>query len=191
VKKERQDLDDTELVIMAQEGDVSAFEAIYDRHLSGVTRVLASYAGPDRDALDDLTQDVFYRVIDRIGSYVPRRPFSHWLYTIALNVGRNHTRQRSKFVVLDPTEFDGISNEREEPPKWPEELVEVTLMRMVTGLPDHMREVVSLRVGSGMSYGEIAEVLGIPEGTARSRMHGAVAILRAQMSGEQSKKETR
>ncbi|MCK5407275.1 MAG: hypothetical protein KAJ37_07470, partial [Candidatus Krumholzibacteria bacterium] len=53
-----------------------------------------------------------------------------------------------------------------------------TLTRLVAGLPMQMREVVSLRIGSDMSYGEIAEMLGIPEGTARSRMHNAVKILR-------------
>lgn len=184
-------LSDIELVALAKEGDASAFEDIYDRHVSGVVRALASFVGPDRDALDDLTQDVFYRVIDGIGSYTPSRPFSHWLYTIALNVGRNHVRERSKLVVLDPAAFDGISSGREAPADWNDELVEVRLMRLVTGLPEHMREVVSLRIGSAMSYGEIAEVLGISEGTARSRMHAAVASLRSQIGGVRSKKETR
>jgi RNA polymerase sigma-70 factor (ECF subfamily) len=189
VKERRKNLSDADLAVLAQQGDVSAFEEIYERHVSGVRRVLASFAGPDRDALDDLTQDVFYRVIDGIESYVPNRPFSRWLYTVALNVGRNHARQRSKLVVLDPAEFDGLLND--ELASRSEELLEFTLMRLVTRLPEHMREVVSLRIGSAMSYGEIAEVLGIPEGTARSRMHGAITILRGQIGGVQSKKETK
>ncbi len=191
MKKRRKDLSDTDLALLAQQGDVSAFEEIYDRHVSGVARALASFVGPDRDALDDLTQDVFFRVIDGIGSYVPRHPFSHWLYTIALNVGRNHTRRQSKLVFLDPNEFDGISGDKQDIATWPGEMMEVTLMRLVARLPDHMREVVSLRIGSGMPYGEIAEVLGVPEGTARSRMHGAVTILRGQIVGRVRKKETK
>ena len=191
MKKKRQPLDDNELAILAQTGDVSAFEEIYDRHVSGIARALASFVGPDRDALDDLTQEVFFRVIDGMGSYVPRHPFSHWLYTIALNVGRNHARQQSKLVVLDPSEFDDISKGRGEAVTWPNELIEVTLMRLAARLPDPMREVVSLRVGSGMSYGEIAEVLGVPEGTARRRMHDAVAILRSQLAPPVDKKETK
>jgi RNA polymerase sigma-70 factor (ECF subfamily) len=54
-----------------------------------------------------------------------------------------------------------------------------------------MREVVSLRIGSNMPYGEIGELLGIPEGTARSRMHNAIATLRERlgMNTPQSEKE--
>lgn len=191
MKNRPQTLSDAELVALARTGDAAAFEGIYDRHVPGVVRALASFVGPDRDALDDLTQDVFCRVIDGIGSYVPDWPFSHWLYTIALNVGRNHVRERSKLVVLDPDAFDGISSGREAPADWNDELLEVRLMRLVTRLPEHLREVVSLRIGSEMSYGEVAELLGIPEGTARSRMHAAVASLRAQIGGVRSKKETR
>ena len=174
-------LSDTELALLAKDGDSSAFEEIYDRHASGIARVLASYAGPDRDILDDLTQEVFFRVIDSLTSYVPSHPFPHWLYTIALNVGRNHIRRRSKVISVDPRELDSISSDQDRIGDWSEEIIEVTLIRLVTHLPDHMREVVSLRIGSGMPYGEIAEVLGIPEGTARSRMHHAVRILREKV----------
>jgi RNA polymerase sigma-70 factor (ECF subfamily) len=182
-------LSDTELALLAKDGDSSAFEEIYDRHASGIARALASYAGPDRDILDDLTQEVFFRVIDSLVSYVPSHPFPHWLYTIALNVGRNHIRRRSKVVSVDPRELDSISRDQDRIGDWSEEIIEVTLIRLVTHLPDHMREVVSLRIGSGMPYGEIAEVLGIPEGTARSRMHHAVRILREKVGVPISRRE--
>jgi RNA polymerase sigma-70 factor (ECF subfamily) len=182
-------LSDTELALRAKEGAVSAFEEIYNRHASGIAKVLASYAGPDRDVLDDLTQDVFYRAIDGIASYVPSHPFTHWLYTIALNVGRNHVRRQSKVVVLDPNDFDSIAGNDGGTADWSEEIIEVTLIQLITHLPNHVREVISLRIGSDLSYGEIAEVLGIPEGTARSRMHTAVTTLRGKLGVKNSKKE--
>jgi len=181
VNREKADPSDTELAALAQEGDVLAFEAIYDRHAAGVSRALASYAGPDRDVLDDLTQDVFFRVIDGIATYVPSHPFSHWLYTIAVNVGRNYVRRQSKVVFLDPHEFEGISSAMDGGADWSEAVTCAKLMRLVARLPETMREVVSLRIGSGMSYGEIAEILGIPDGTARSRMHNALGVLRRQI----------
>jgi RNA polymerase sigma-70 factor (ECF subfamily) len=189
VKRDRASLSDAELVVLAQEGDVSAFEAIYDRHATGVSRALASFAGPDRDALDDLTQDVFFRAIDRIGSYVASRPFSHWLYTIALNVGRNYVRRQSKVVLLDPYEVEKVSSSVDSSADWSEAVISAKLMRLVTHLPEAMREVVSLRIGSGMSYGEIGELLGIPDGTARSRMHNALAILKTQIGLPESRKK--
>jgi RNA polymerase sigma-70 factor (ECF subfamily) len=185
-------LDDSELVVLAREGDGSAFEEIYDRHCTGIARALASFAGPDQDLLDDLTQEVFLRVIKSLASYVPTHPFSHWLYTIALNVGRNFARTQSRVIPVNPSEFDRTPDGPNETTDWSEEIMAKTLTRLVTGLPIQMREVVSLRVGSDMSYGEIAEVLGIPEGTARSRMHNAIKVLRDRsgISREMRRKES-
>ena len=171
-------LDDSDLVMLAQKGDAMAFEAIYDRHSPGVARALGSFAGPDRDLLDDLTQDVFLKVVNGLASYSPTHPFSHWLFTIALNVGRNHARRQSKVNPVNPSELDDFAGEDAHTIDWSEEIMAKTLTRMVAGLPVQMREVVSLRVGSDMSYGEIAEILGIPVGTARSRMHNAIKTLR-------------
>ena len=189
MNRENARLSDTELAALARGGDASAFEAIYDRHAAGVSRALASYAGPDRDVLDDLTQDVFFRVIDGIASYVPSHPFSHWLYTIALNVGRNHVRRQSKIVFLDPHEVEGVSSGMDGGADWSEVVIGAKLMQLVARLPEAMREVVSLRIGSGMSYREIAEFLGIPDGTARSRMHNALGILRRQIGLPEARKK--
>ena len=191
MRNRQKDLDDTQLALLAKEGDASAFEEIYDRHASGIARALASYAGPDQDTLDDLTQEVFLRVIKGLASYVPSHPFPHWLYTIALNVGRNHVRQRSRVVLVDPCELDSISSDDDQIVEWSQEIIQARLIRLVTRLPDRMREVVSLRLGSGMPYSEIAQVLGIPEGTARSRMHNALRVLRKKLGIPISNKERR
>lgn len=184
-------MSDTELARRAKEGDAPAFEEIYDRHSPGIARALASFAGPDRDLLDDLTQDVFFRVIKGLPSYVPSHPFPHWLYTIALNVGRNHARRRSVVVFFDPNDLDDVSNTRDRITGCsdPTDIIGADLMGLVARLPDLLREVVSLRIGADMSYGEIAELLGIPEGTARSRMHNALGTLRGQMGLRTAKKE--
>ncbi|UCH83945.1 MAG: sigma-70 family RNA polymerase sigma factor [Candidatus Latescibacterota bacterium] len=179
---------DTELALRAKAGDAAAFEAIYDRHVDGVARALASFAGPDRDLLDDLTQDVFYRVIDGLHSYTPRRPFAHWLYTVALNVGRNHARRSSKVIPVDPSDMEKLAANGDRSSTWIEEVIEVTLIRLVKRLPDRLRDVVSLRIGSNFTYDEIGEMLGIPAGTARSRMHNAIGILRQELGIVDQKK---
>lgn len=167
-------LSDAELARLAQAGRDDAFEAIYERHAPGVARALASFAGVDRDLLDDLVQDVFVRVVGGLPSYTPTHPFPHWLYTIALNVGRNHARRAAKVVPVNPADLDGLAGGVD--PADPGDAVALT--RLVARLPVAMREVVSLRVGADMTYGDIAELLGIPEGTVRSRMHNALRALR-------------
>ena len=179
-------LRDAELVVLAQNGSATAFEAIYDRHAGGVARALSSFAGPDHELLDDLVQDVFLRVVGGLSSYRPSHPFSNWLYTIALNVGRNHARRGLLVVPVNPTDIEDMAGSHQ--PSDP--ATAVTLARMVARLPAAMREVVSLRAGAEMSFGEIAETLGIPEGTARSRMHNAVRILRDRFGAGEKRRST-
>ena len=174
-------LSDTELALLARDGNVSAFEEIYDRHAPGVARALASYAGVDADALDDLVQEVFFKVIEGLASFVPQRPFPHWLYTVALNTGRNHVRNRARELSVDPSELESMPLLGNEAADCTDDILGARLVRLVASLPEHMREVVSLRIGSDMPYGEIGDILGIPEGTARSRMHNAIASLRERL----------
>ncbi|MFO7654582.1 MAG: sigma-70 family RNA polymerase sigma factor [Candidatus Krumholzibacteriia bacterium] len=173
--------DDADLVILAQAGSAAAFEQIYDRHVGGVGRALASFAGPDRHLLDDLVQEVFLRVVQALPRYSPSRPFTHWLFTIALNVGRNHVRRPARVVPVDPAELAELADLADlagahEPDSDP--ALASALMRRVAELPAPVQEVVSLRVGADLSYREIAAILHIPEPTARRRMHDAVTVLR-------------
>jgi RNA polymerase sigma-70 factor (ECF subfamily) len=184
-------LSDTELALLARDGNAVAFEEIYDRHAPGVARALASFAGADADALDDLVQDVFFKVAEGLSSYAPRRPFPHWLYTIALNTGRNHVRDRARELPVETSELESLAARKNSTADCTEDILGARLVRLVSALPEHMREVVSLRIGSDLSYSEIGEILDIAEGTARSRMHSALAILREQLgvTGSGSEKE--
>jgi RNA polymerase sigma-70 factor (ECF subfamily) len=191
VRNEIAKLNDTELALLARDGNAAAFEEIYDRHAPGVARALASFAGTDASALDDLVQDVFFKVIEGLESYVPRRPFPSWLFTIALNTGRNHVRDRAREVCVDPSDLDSMPFAGNGSFDCPDDVIGAKLMRLVASLPEQLREVVFLRIGADLAYGEIGDILGIHEGTARSRMHNAVASLRERLgvAGPESKKE--
>ena len=191
MRKKLTTLSDNELALLAQAGNAAAFEEIYDRHAPGVARALASFAGPNNDALDDLVQDVFFKVIEGLASYVPQRPFPHWLYTIALNTGRNHVRDNARELSLDPSELDSIPLGRNGSVDCPDDIIGAKLMRFISSLSEELREVVFLRIGADLPYGEIGEILSIPEGTARSRMHNAIASLRERLglTDPESKKE--
>ena len=184
-------MSDTELALLARDGSAAAFEEIYDRHAPGVARALASFAGADADTLADLVQDVFFKVIEGLAGYVPRRPFPHWLFTIALNTGRNHVRARARELPVDPADLEAMTSREDHATECPDDVLGARLVRLVANLPEQLREVVSLRIGSDLSYDEIGEILGIPEGTARSRMHSALERLREQLgvTDHESEKE--
>jgi RNA polymerase sigma-70 factor (ECF subfamily) len=174
VRNEIVKLGDAELVLLARAGNAAAFEEIYDRHAPGVARAMASFAGADTEAIDDLVQDVFVKVIEGLASYVPRRPFPNWLYTVALNTGRNYARGRAREIPVDPSELVSLPRGGNESIDCPDDIIGTKLMRLVSSLPEPLREVVFLRIGSDLPYAEIGGILGIPEGTARRRMHEAL-----------------
>lgn len=179
--------DSTELALKAQRGDRTAFAALYDRHAPGIARALASFVGPRRDLIDDLVQDVFLRVIERLSTYEPTRPFEGWLFTVALNVGRNHARIRLRWRE---TSLDGARVEAALSGFTEDDLTVMDLVRSVAELPPELREVVALRIGSDFSFEQIAELLSIPTGTARRRMHTATQRLRQKMDDGLSEKRS-
>jgi len=180
---------DIQLVLLAREGEGAAFEEIYNRHASGIARVLSSFAGTDQSILDDLVQDVFLRILDKLEYYSPGYPFNHWLYTVALNVGRNYVRSRSKIQVMDPSELEKIPDDQGFAIEWSSEIIYNFAVRLISNLPDHLKVIIALRIGSDMSYNEIAEILGISEGTARSRMHKALTMLRDKLDIKKTNKD--
>ena len=92
-------------------------------------------------------------------------------------------------IPVDPDALDDVAHFEDRGKDWSAEIAAKMLFRLAARLPVNMREVISLRIGSGMSYGEISDVLGIPEGTARSRMHNAVRILREKSGMAADRKE--
>jgi RNA polymerase sigma factor (sigma-70 family) len=92
-------------------------------------------------------------------------------------------------AYCDPAELDAAGGIDAPGADWDDRILLPVLASLVSRLPDEMRDVVSLRTGSAMPYGEIAEILGIAEGTARSRMHNAVRLLREQLAAQTQRKE--
>lgn len=183
------DLDDNQLASLAASGRQDAFEALYDRHCRGVARALAPFAGCDRDVTDDLVQETFVRVIRGLKSYKPDKPFSCWLYTVALNVGRNHARSGSRIKIVEQAELEQVPAKAEDNPGWTDELLGMAAIKAAGRLPEHLKDILALRISNGMPYQQIAEITGVPEGTARRRMHEALNQLRKMLGLEQEQEE--
>lgn len=184
-----QNPDDNQLAVMAAGGRQDAFELLYDRHCKSVARALAPFAECDQDVVDDLTQEVFIKVIKGLKSYEPKKPFRCWLYTVALNVGRNYIRSRSGIKLVEPGELEQVPANQDGHPGWARELLGMSAMKAAGKLPEHLRDILALRVSSGMPYSEIGEITGIPEGTARRRMHQALNRIRTTLGLAGEKEE--
>ncbi len=165
---------DVELVERHRCGDLHAFDEVYERFSEMVYNLAMRLSG-NREEAADLTQEIFLRIYRHLGSFGGRSTLKTWVFRIAVN----HCRDRlSRHVppmqsIDDDYEEGGIPVA--DPARGPEELaVAADEGRRVTEclayLPQVFREAVVLRDLEGLSYEEIAEVLGVRVGTVRSRI---------------------
>ncbi|HXY41469.1 MAG TPA: sigma-70 family RNA polymerase sigma factor [Vicinamibacteria bacterium] len=185
VAAERPAASDLELIEGAAGGDTQAFAALYARHSRPVFGVLLRLAGR-RALAEDWLQETFVRVWLAASTHDPARgAVRSWIFKIALNVARSElARKRHTAPHLPLDELDLAGNEAPEA-RLAEDLDGEerarALAEALARLPDFMREVVVLRCSRELSFAQIAEVTGAPEGTLKSRFHRAVAALRSAM----------
>ncbi|MCX7806516.1 MAG: sigma-70 family RNA polymerase sigma factor [Planctomycetota bacterium] len=173
-------------------GDEQAFDSLVDRHRKGVLNFYYRLTW-DRDLAEDLAQEVFIRLFTHRGRYEATARFTTYLYRIAHNCWIDHlrkTRQERKLRSLDAGGEDGAGLREsveamrvEAPPEGAgKEEYSEAVIAAIESLPEDQKVVFVLSEVQGMRYAEIAETLGIPEGTVKSRMHHAVNRLRERLS---------
>lgn len=183
---------DEVLMMRYQQGEVRAFEILLERHRKPVFNFLLRYVRT-RATAEDLLQEVFLRVIKGAEKYQRQAKFTTWLYTIARNLCVDHSRRQKhrKAQSLDaPLTSDSDSGS----------LMDVIgdqqigsdrravssqlgdkLKAAIDGLSDEQREVFLMREFLDMPFKEIAEVVGVPENTVKSRMRYALEKLRMEL----------
>jgi RNA polymerase sigma-70 factor (ECF subfamily) len=144
----------------------------------------------DQLVAEELVQDVFVNVYRSRHRYQPTAKVRTFLYRIAHNLWIDHIRRQKHHLSID-AEFGERSLRLSDVLKAPsspdpeaegrDELIRQRLQESLDGLPEGQREVFVLANNHNMKYQEIAEVLGIPEGTVKSRMHNAVRSLRDEL----------
>lgn len=171
------DASDDDLIRSYREGSVEAFERLYRRHAPGLFTWLRLQAGHEAE---DLLQETFSRASAALPRYRPEGRFAAWLWSIARNLLRDRGRKPSREVPLDdatsPCGDTGMA-ERESG--------KVTVREALMTLPAEQREVVVLREYAGLSFPEIARVVGCPQNTAITRMHRALERLRRLLMREE------
>ncbi len=166
-----------EVVRRAQAGDEDAFQSLYREQAGRVYAVCLRLSG-DPATAEELTQDVFVRVWERIRSFRGESAFSTWLHRLAVNValmaqrtaGR---RERRVMAVEDPAVYD-----RGTAPRGADHL---DLEQALTRLPPGAREAFVLHDVEGFAHAEIGRMLGIAEGTSKAQLFRARRLLREML----------
>jgi RNA polymerase sigma-70 factor (ECF subfamily) len=161
-----------------QQGDRAAFESLFARHGGRVFGFLMRATG-DRALAEDLLQHTWLNLHRARASYRAGAPFAPWLYTIANNARRDAARERRR--AREDLTADGATPEAGHDPHAPEEGGEEAerVRAALEKLPEGQREVVVLHRWHGLSFGEIAAVVGATEGAVKVRAHRAYLALRA------------
>jgi RNA polymerase sigma-70 factor (ECF subfamily) len=173
---------DAELLELIAGGDRNAFEELHRRYARSVLGIALRRLG-DRGRAEDVTQDTFASVWRSASRYDPARgQAASWLYTVARNAIVDGLRRRPPPTVANPPDVaagdPGPAEEAET------EWVSWRVHRAVESLPDHERSLVELAYWSGLSQSEIAEYVGLPLGTVKTRTRAALRRLADELEGE-------
>jgi RNA polymerase sigma-70 factor (ECF subfamily) len=172
--------DDNRLVAAAQAGDGRALDALLRKHYDRVHAVCRRIAGSTRDA-DDAAQEAMIGIVRGLPRFDGRARFSTWAYRIATNAALDELRRRKRRPALALVTDEGEQVETPDPlaAREVEGAVErLSIDAALDALPEDFRTAVVLRDVGDLDYAEIAEVLGVPVGTVKSR----IARGRAQLA---------
>jgi RNA polymerase sigma-70 factor (ECF subfamily) len=171
---------DTALVRACQRGDIEAFEQIFRVYRNPVFRVAYRFTG-NRDDAEDLTQEIFLKVFENIGSFRYESSFATWLYRIAVNTCMNFQRDKKPAESLGVTDDLGSSVSPEAICEWGE--LQRKIEAEIASLPSPLKIAFLLVVVEGMTYREASEILGLSVDALRMRVSRARQILREKLKG--------
>ncbi|WP_456954682.1 RNA polymerase sigma factor RpoE [Lysobacter sp. HA35] len=180
---------DRELVERVQRGDSSAFDVLVRKYQHRIVGLIGRYVH-DWSECQDVAQEVFMRAYRALGNFRGDAQFSTWLHRIAVNTAKNHLVAQHRrpptddIDVMDAEQFDASLRLRDTDTPEHELLrqeIETTVMDAVNRLPAELREAITLREVEGLSYDEIAERMGCPIGTVRSRIFRAREAIDVQL----------
>ncbi len=179
VKEVHEQPTDLELARRAAAGDAAAFEEIYRRHFRRVYALCLRMLGNPAEA-EDLTQEVFLNLYNKIGTFRGESAFSTWLHRLTVNQVLMHLRRKS--TRSEQTTEEGetpvqIVQGTEDPSRMPI-IDRIALEKAIAQLPPGYRTVFVLHDIEGYDHDEIARMMGTSSGTSKSQLHKARLKLR-------------
>lgn len=174
---------DEELVLRARSGESEAFDQIVERHKGAVFRA-ALAALRNREDAEDVTQETFITAFRKLDTFRGESQLRTWLSRIAWNRSMDHRRRGRlrRFLRLDePDALEVASSEADPERTTLAGSVNARVRREIERLPLNLRDTILLASAGDQDYASIALILGVREGTIKSRVFEARALLRAAL----------
>ena len=174
-------LTDEQLMARAKAGNDAAFEELYHRFARRLKGFFFLQLGGDEELAADATHDVFLRAYEARNRYQEGKSVSTWLFTIAYNICRNHYRSNAYETQLSATlDAEPISDEQIEV-QLDAAALDNALAQVLSELPPPLHQLFSLHYQEELTIPQVAEIVGIPEGTVKSRLHKTMNIIRKKL----------
>jgi RNA polymerase sigma-70 factor, ECF subfamily len=172
-----QDSVDARVIRACQAGDREAFRLLFEAYKDRVFSI-ARYSLGDEAAADDVTQQIFVKLFTRIGQFRGESEFTTWLYRLVINSCLDERRSRRRFLPAaepEPRQPMNLNDANQRSPEtgYARQEVAESVREAIDGLKPKMRLPILLKYIEGLSYEEIAGVLGCSKGTVASRLNRA------------------
>ncbi len=177
---------DEELALAYTQGETASFEELVLRYSASVYAFCLRMTGCAEDA-EDLTQEVFLQLLRALPGARTDLPLRPWIFVIARNKCLDHLKRRRPLPFTRLSASDATALDLPDAALSPEERVErdglqEAVQRAIAALPERYRAVVALRYTTDLTFGEIGQVLGLPENTVKTHFQRAKALLRADLA---------
>jgi RNA polymerase sigma-70 factor (ECF subfamily) len=188
---------DEELVARSISGDADSFNELVLRWERPIYALAYLTIGREEDARD-VCQETFLRAFRALPGFRGQAKFSSWLYRIALNLCRDWLRRERRSPVVQPSEEADLMEL--EAAAEPSESIEDLVARMdlaerveraMTMLPEEQRTAIVLKDYHGLTFQEIADLVGCPLSTVKTRLYQGLTILRRELARQETRLKTR
>ena len=172
---------DNEIIARVRDGDKQAFNLLVAKYQFKIQNLISRFV-KDRSEQEDVAQEAFIKAYRAIGNFRGESAFYTWLYRIAVNTAKNHLVGASRRPPVNDMDIDdkggieimsGLAEDNSPEAILQNEQLVQTIRKAIADLPDELRQAITLREFDGLSYEDIAEVMGCPIGTVRSRIFRA------------------
>ena len=174
---------DEQLMARAAAGSDTAFEELYRRYARRLKGFFFMQLGGDEELAADSTHDVFLRAYEARTRYQEGSNFRTWIFAIAYNICKNHYRNNAyEAQLLASLDAEPISEGQIEV-EMDAAVLDEALQQVLSELPAPLHQIFSLHYQEELTIPQVAEIMGIPAGTVKSRLHKTMTIIRKRLIG--------
>jgi RNA polymerase sigma-70 factor (ECF subfamily) len=196
-------ISDSDLLVRYGAGEEDAFREIVNRYRNGLYAFLRLFLNR-QELVEDVFQETFMQLFNSRESFDKSRPLRPWLFTIAANKAKDALRKRLRknaitigtMAVSEDLSFDDMLNTFTSDSTMPYEELQksetaMRVRKVIADMPENLKEILILAYFNRFSYKQMAQLLGIPIGTVKSRLHTAVGRFAREWKASLGSNETK